>query len=242
MNSIQHNVSIILIMSIFILSCESYEQTSQEEDAIEDIVAPEPQPTPTEPTWTVTNIVDGDTIDVINSEGTSERVRLIGIDTPERGECGYNRASNFIEALTLDKEVILTSGIEQDRDQYDRILRYVDLDEIDVGLELISQGLAISRYDSRDGYDRHNRESLYIVIDETTEQICNDEQLDPNHNPWNTESCDPAYTPCVPPVSETGDLNCPDIRMFYSDGVSVDHSNGDPHALDRDKDGTACAN
>lgn len=59
-------------------------------------------------------------------------------------------------------------------------------------------------------------------------------------NPWGTESCHPAYDPCVPPPSETGDLNCPDIRKHYPNGVKVDHAHGDPHGLDRDKDGHGC--
>ena len=32
-------------------------------------------------------VVDGDTLDVRLDNGRSERVRLIGIDTPERGDC-----------------------------------------------------------------------------------------------------------------------------------------------------------
>lgn len=59
-------------------------------------------------------------------------------------------------------------------------------------------------------------------------------------NPWGTESCHPAYDPCVPPPSETGDLNCPDIKKHYPNGVNVDHAHGDPHGLDRDKDGHGC--
>ena len=38
---------------------------------------------------TVTRVVDGDTLDVRLTSGKTERVRLIGIDTPERGELLY---------------------------------------------------------------------------------------------------------------------------------------------------------
>ena len=33
-------------------------------------------------------VVDGDTVDVRLTSGRTERIRLIGIDTPERGKCG----------------------------------------------------------------------------------------------------------------------------------------------------------
>lgn len=48
------------------------------------------------------------------------------------------------------------------------------------------------------------------------------------------------YDPCVPPPSETGDLNCPDILQHYPDGARVDHGHGDPHGLDGDQDGHGC--
>jgi endonuclease YncB( thermonuclease family) len=47
-------------------------------------------PTP-EPGWMVDAVIDGDTITVTRG-GVGETVRLIGIDTPERGRCGYDEA------------------------------------------------------------------------------------------------------------------------------------------------------
>jgi hypothetical protein len=45
------------------------------------------------------NVVDGDTVDVRTiGLGTTERVRVIGIDTPERGECGFGPASSASRA------------------------------------------------------------------------------------------------------------------------------------------------
>jgi hypothetical protein len=51
--------------------------------------------------------------------------------------------------------------------------------------------------------------------------------------PAAAQSCDPAYVNyCVPPISETGDLNC---EWFYNQGISgiqlADPYN-DPHGLD----------
>ena len=50
----------------------------------------------------VTQIIDGDTIAI---EG-GERVRLLGIDTPEKGEDYYNDAKAFLEERILMKENI----------------------------------------------------------------------------------------------------------------------------------------
>ena len=51
---------------------------------------------------------------------------------------------------------------ENDADQYGRILRYVDTTQgVDVGLSLVTAGLAVARYDSTDGYPAHPRETDY---------------------------------------------------------------------------------
>ncbi|MBW3619999.1 MAG: hypothetical protein KY461_07125, partial [Actinobacteria bacterium] len=54
--------------------------------------SPSPAPVVLAAMWTVTYVVDGDTLDVRSSDGVVERVRIIGIDTPERGDCGFGDA------------------------------------------------------------------------------------------------------------------------------------------------------
>lgn len=122
-------------------------------------------------TWHVSSVVDGDTIDVARN-GTYERVRVIGIDTPERGVCGYSEAGNTLRAMVLARDVMLSPGAVDDRDRYGRILRYVDVDGADAGLALLEQGLAIARYDSRDGYGRHPREDTYVAADNAMPDMC----------------------------------------------------------------------
>lgn len=117
---------------------------------------------------TVTHVVDGDTVDV----STGERIRLIGIDTPERGECGYEEATERVEQLVAGAEITLAAGAQDDTDRYGRLLRYVEADGVDVGQALIDEGLAISRYDSSDGYGSHPKEDAYQRSDEATEEQC----------------------------------------------------------------------
>ncbi|MEX2503411.1 MAG: thermonuclease family protein [Egicoccus sp.] len=125
---------------------------------------PESAP-PGEDGWTVEWVIDGDTVDVRGPDGTEERIRVIGIDTPEREECGYAEAADAMADLVEGREVDLVPGARDDRDRYDRLLRYLDVDGTDAGLQLIEQGLAVARYDSRDGHGRHDREDAYVAAD-----------------------------------------------------------------------------
>ena len=109
-------------------------------------VSPEPQPTL--PLYTVTHVVDGDTID-INYEGVITRIRLIGIDTPETKdsrkpvECYGPEASSQLTSLLYGKQVSIEADATQDNvDVYGRLLRYVYLNGQDVGLSMIAGGYA----------------------------------------------------------------------------------------------------
>jgi endonuclease YncB( thermonuclease family) len=106
----------------------------------------------------VSHVVDGDTV-VIDS---GQHVRLIGVDTPERGACGYDGATEVMRRMVQGRTVVLVNPDSvQDRDTYGRLLRFVDVGGRDVGLAQIRSGLAVARFDSRDGYDPHPREDRY---------------------------------------------------------------------------------
>ena len=66
---------------------------------------PGPLPTGGTVTTTVTRVVDGDTVKLSNGE----TVRLIGIDTPEKGQCGFNEATNLMRSLVQGQTVAVTS-------------------------------------------------------------------------------------------------------------------------------------
>jgi micrococcal nuclease len=93
---------------------------------------------------TVTSVVDGDTVDAQVEGGPALRVRLIGIDTPETGECGTDQATAYMEKLVLGRNVTLVSDPTQDRlDSFGRSLFYVDREEgLDVGREMVRAGWA----------------------------------------------------------------------------------------------------
>ena len=88
-------------------------------------------------------VVDGDTIDVV-VDGVLERVRLVGIDAPERGECGADEAARLLAGL-LDAGEIRLESDTSDRDTFGRLLRYVWAGEVFVNEMLVEEGLAIAR-------------------------------------------------------------------------------------------------
>jgi micrococcal nuclease len=108
-----------------------------------------------EPNAAVERVVDGDTIDV-EIDGRNERVRLIGIDTPEiaheaiadrpanETECYGDEAHAFARSLLPEGTAVRLERDVVGRDDYGRILAYVHRasDGIFVNFELIRQGYA----------------------------------------------------------------------------------------------------
>lgn len=89
-------------------------------------------------------VVDGDTIWF-----DGEKVRLLGIDTPETNppRCAYEgelgaAATRRLRELLDGGTITLRRGDAPDRDRYGRLLRHVDVDGRDVGSILIAEGLA----------------------------------------------------------------------------------------------------
>ena len=77
----------------------------------------------------MTSVVDGDTLKV-RLGGVTERVRVIGIDTPELrgGECYAQQASSRMQSLVQSKKVrLVRDRTQDDRDRYGRLLRHVQL-------------------------------------------------------------------------------------------------------------------
>lgn len=178
--------------------------------------------------YLVTRVVDGDTVEL----GNKEVVRIVGIDTPEVGECGYDAASANMARLVLGKRVRLTTS-DEDRDQYGRLLRYVDVGRVDVGLHQVRGRLASARYDSRDGYGFHPRENRYIAADRATpDNACHKPRPRPASPQSVGRGCAPGYNPCLPPYPP--DVDCADVAG------PVRVRGLDPHGLDADDDGVAC--
>ena len=84
----------------------------------------------------VERVIDGDTIVADNNS-----TRLLGINSPEKGELYYEEAKEFLENLILNKSVRLKFGKDK-YDRYNRVLAYVYFENKNVNLEIVKQGLA----------------------------------------------------------------------------------------------------
>lgn len=85
----------------------------------------------------VPEVVDGDTIIIENGD----RIRLLGINTPEEGMYFYQESSEVLQAILLEKTVTLEKDVS-DLDIYGRKLRYVFKGNMFVNLEMVKRGFA----------------------------------------------------------------------------------------------------
>jgi endonuclease YncB( thermonuclease family) len=85
---------------------------------------------------TVSKIIDGDTVELANGD----RVRLIGIDAPEKNQPHYKEAIDKLKIL--EGKSVRMEKDKTNKDRYGRYLRYIFLGDNFVNLELIQGGLA----------------------------------------------------------------------------------------------------
>jgi micrococcal nuclease len=176
----------------------------------------------------VTHVVDGDTLDVrIDGRGI-ERVRLIGLDTPEVGACGASAATAAARRLADGRAVVLRGDVTQaTRDRYGRLLAYVWLPGgRDLGFRLLAGG--------------HARVYVYDRAFERLTAYRRAEELGRPHRAQcaapapRAAGCDPSYPDvCIPPPPP--DLDCADVPHTGFRVVGAD-----PHRFDGDGDGVGC--
>lgn len=88
----------------------------------------------------VVKVADGDTITVIDEYNQSHRIRLYGIDCPEKNQPFGNTAKNFVSKAIAHSVVDI---IEKDRDRYGRIVAIVKIsDTLELQHLLVGYGLA----------------------------------------------------------------------------------------------------
>lgn len=186
---------------------------------------------------TLVRVIDGDTIDV-RINGRQERVRYIGVDTPERGQPWYTEATQANRRLVEQGPLWLARDVSE-RDRYERLLRYVIAGDQFVNLALVEQGFAqvatfppdvrcAETYLAAQQRARTEGVGLWGTTAAPAPR--------PTAAPVTGQQCHPAYpTVCIPPPPP--DLDCSDIphRRFR-----VDWTYGDPHRFDGDRDGIGC--
>lgn len=146
-------ILIILILGLSLISCSSaYTGTgfthdipfSKYSDQSNDDILSKYDDTDCQPEFTgkCTYVTDGDTIEV---DGLG-KIRLVGVNTPERGETGYICSKRFVQKLCLDKEVSLDIDDSKNTDRYGRYLAVVIVDGKNLNEMLLKEGLAEIMY------------------------------------------------------------------------------------------------
>ena len=204
----------------------------------------------------VSKVIDGDTIDVTDAQDQTQRVRIIGIDTPETKDprkpvqCFGMEASQKAYELLFDKQVILSIPKFNAEDKYGRLLTYVETAHLpDYGGLMISEGYAF--HYSRFPHEKLDEyEKLEITAQENAVGL------------WNSETCNgekSAIETSTPPqtigpsssteiitdcVCETNTKNCSHFKKHSEAQAYFDccmrKVGFDIHKLDGDGNGMAC--
>lgn len=91
----------------------------------------------------VDEVLDGDTVVL----GDGERVRLMGLDATETGEPYAAEATERLTEMVAGENVTLVAT-QEDRDRYDRLLRYIYVNDTNANRVLVEDGLATAYYPS----------------------------------------------------------------------------------------------
>ena len=173
----------------------------------------------------VLSVVDGDTIHAL-VDGQDLKVRIIGIDTPETNECGFDSATAAATAVLGGQTVKLTADPSQDdRDQYDRLLRYVTLpDGQDFGNYMLAGGFAYeytfdARYAQQDDYRSAQAAAAAASLGLWAGSTCSGQRT----VPVDTPSTPAAAPPTAADSGATGDC---DIKGNISDNGQIYHVPG----------------
>jgi endonuclease YncB( thermonuclease family) len=87
----------------------------------------------------VVSVADGDTMTILTADKKQIKIRLLGIDAPERGQDFGTVARQQLNNLCYGKTVIVEKN---DEDQYGRVLGVVYVDGMNVNEYMVRNGLA----------------------------------------------------------------------------------------------------
>lgn len=91
-------------------------------------------------------VADGDTLTVLDAEKRQHKVRLHGIDAPEKGQPFGAKAKEALAGIVFKKDVTVEV---KDTDRYGRVVGKVKQGGVDVNLKMVKDGFAwqYRRYD-----------------------------------------------------------------------------------------------
>ncbi|MCK5321363.1 thermonuclease family protein [Candidatus Pacearchaeota archaeon] len=119
----------LFLIVLFISSCIFYYQLTEETVRTSNTI--------------VARVIDGDTLELTNGQ----KIRLKGINTPEKSMPFNQEATEFVRQLVEDKSITIEShGI----DKYGRTLAYIFIDGKNINKKILEEGLATLYYYEKD--------------------------------------------------------------------------------------------
>jgi micrococcal nuclease len=187
----------------------------------------------------ITNVIDGDTLDISTNDGNSMTIRLVLVDAPEINELGYNEAKNFVTQNCLDKPATVDPDNNQDL-SYGRLVALVYCNGLNINEAIIAAGFSeiytsfceVSEFGVSEWAQNYG---CAADIDLPNSDVSEDTDVtDDDEQEKISNGCDSAYSDiCIP--SPPPDLDCGDIPdKNFRVGPP------DPHNFDGDSDGMGC--
>ena len=197
--------------------------------------------------YSIKAVIDGDTADV-EVAGVTTRIRMIGLNTPEVGQCYFQESKNKAVALLSGKSVSLEYDASQgEKDKYGRTLAYIFLqDGTNFQETMIRQGFA-EEYTYSKAY---KYQSLFKAAE--------NEAKSKNLGIWGSACTSPSQPAPSEPVAtpppavttpssyncQSNTYNCTDFSSHEKAQAVYDYCiqqvGYDVHRLDSDDDGLAC--
>lgn len=110
--------TVFLLLAAALLACPSYAETLQ---------------------GRVVGVTDGDTVTVLDTATTERKIRLMGIDAPEKKQAFGRKSKESLSALVFNKQVTVEYS---KRDRYGRTVGKILVNGTDANLEQVKAGLA----------------------------------------------------------------------------------------------------
>ncbi len=138
----------------------------------------------------VASVIDGDTIKV-HIDDDIESVRLVGIDAPETFNCYGDEAKQALTSILEGQKVRLEKDeLQGDRDKYDRLLRFVFLEDgTPVSEKLLRDGLVFEKLFTSKPHKYHD---AFVKAQEEAKSA--------QRGLWSPTTCNGTYSPVPPPA------------------------------------------
>ncbi|HUV30940.1 MAG TPA: thermonuclease family protein [Acidobacteriota bacterium] len=115
-------ISVVLVLALLIVAFRLVEEIGRERRPSDRFV--------------VARVLDGDTVELRGGD----RLRLLAIDTPEKGDPLFDEATRLLDSLAVGETAVIRFA-EQRRDRYGRLLGYLYVDTLFVNRVILERGL-----------------------------------------------------------------------------------------------------